>query len=89
MFTEILKKFQGNLKDVDLSKLIYYFERHIELDGDEHGPMAMQMIAELCRDDDQKWQAVEAVSIRALEKRIAFWDCIESLIEKGEPVAQV
>ena len=88
MFTEILKKFQSNLNDIDLSKLIYYFERHIELDGDEHGPMAMKMISELCGDDQNKWQAVEEVAKRALEKRIALWDCIEYLIEERQPVAQ-
>ena len=82
MFTEILKNFQSNLKSIDLSKLIYYFERHIELDADEHGPMAMQMILELCGDDAKKWRDVEDISIIALQKRIALWDAIERLIEE-------
>lgn len=81
MFTEILQDFQQNFPETDLSKLIYYFERHIELDADEHGPMAMQMITELCQDDAQKWAAVEEVSILALEKRIGLWDAIEEKIE--------
>lgn len=82
MFTEILKSFQQNFPETDLSKLIYYFERHIELDADEHGPMAMQMITELCGTDAQKWLEVEEVSIAALEKRIGLWDAIEEQIEK-------
>jgi pyrroloquinoline quinone (PQQ) biosynthesis protein C len=77
MFTEILKNFQANFPETDLSKLIYYFERHIELDGDEHGPMAMKMITELCGTDEQKWSDVEEVSKMALEKRIGLWDAIE------------
>ena len=81
MFTAILKKFQGNLKDRDLSKLIYYFERHIELDADEHGPMAMNMITELCGTDTKKWQETEVVAKQALIKRIALWDGIAQLIE--------
>ncbi|GAA4280645.1 DUF3050 domain-containing protein [Gaetbulibacter aestuarii] len=88
MFTAILKKFQNNLNDVDLSKLIYYFERHIELDGDEHGPMAMNMISELCGGDSKKWHEVEDVAKQALEKRIALWDGIEHLIEDKQLVAQ-
>ena len=86
MFTAILKKFQANFPDVDLSKLIYYFERHIELDGDEHGPMAMKMIDELCGNDDKKWQDIEMVSILALEKRIQLWNAIEEQIHKKELV---
>jgi hypothetical protein len=80
MFTAILKNFQENFPETDLSKLIYYFERHIELDSDEHGPMAMKMITELCGTDAQKWSDVEEVSILALEKRIGLWDAIEETI---------
>jgi hypothetical protein len=85
MFTAILKNFQANFPETDLKKLIYYFERHIELDADEHGPMAMGMITELCGNDTQKWKEVEAISILALEKRIGLWDAIEeSLALKAE-----
>ena len=87
MFTEILKNFQQNFPETELSKLIYYFERHIELDADEHGPMAMQMIRELCQNDEQKWNDVEEVSILALEKRIGLWDTIEEKIEANLALA--
>lgn len=84
MFTAILKNFQSSFPEIDLSKLIYYFERHIELDGDEHGPMAMQMISELCGNNEIKWSEVEEVSAIALEKRIALWDAIEEKILEKE-----
>ncbi len=80
MFTEILRNFQTNFPETDLSKLIYYFERHIEIDSDEHGPMAMKMISELCKTDAQKWREVQAISKLALEKRIGLWDAIEEQI---------
>ena len=80
MFTEILKSFQSNFPEKDLSKLLYYFERHIELDADEHGPMAMTMITELCGEDSKKWHECEVISILALEKRIGLWDAIEEQI---------
>ncbi|MFD1062959.1 DUF3050 domain-containing protein [Winogradskyella litorisediminis] len=84
MFTEILKEFQVNFPEKDLKKLVYYFERHIELDADEHGPMAMAMITDLCKNDSKKWQDVELTSITALEKRIQLWDCIEQEILKNK-----
>jgi hypothetical protein len=77
MFTAILKNFQANFPETNLDKLIYYFERHIALDADEHGPMAMQMVTSLCDDDPEKWKQAEEVSILALEKRIGLWNAIE------------
>ncbi len=88
MFTEILKNFQANFPETDLSKLIYYFERHIELDADEHGPMAMKMITELCGTDEQKWSDVEEVSKIALEKRIGLWDAIEEQLIPEKMLAE-
>jgi hypothetical protein len=83
MFTEILRNFQANFPETDLRKLIYYFERHIELDADEHGPMAMKMITELCENSETKWKEVEEISKLALEKRIGLWDAIEEKIVKS------
>ena len=85
MFTEILRNFQNNFPETDLSELIYYFERHIELDADEHGPMAMQMIDALCENDPQKWNEVQQISMLALEKRIGLWNAIaEKIVMKTE-----
>lgn len=80
MFTKLLKELQTNFPEKNLSKLVYYFERHIELDADEHGPMAMQMINELCENDSKKWEEVETISIKALQKRVSLWNAINDHI---------
>lgn len=84
MFTEILRNFQKSFPDTDLSPLIYYFERHIELDADEHGPMAMQMIEELCGGDQKKWKEMEDVALMSLERRIGLWEAIQEQVMQGE-----
>jgi hypothetical protein len=80
MFTAILKNFQKNFPEQDISKLIYYFERHIELDEDEHGPMALEMVIELAENDPEKWKEIKEVSVEALKKRIGLWNSIENII---------
>ena len=85
MFNEILHEFQRSFTKKDISKLIYYFKRHIELDEDEHGPMALQMVNELAEDDPLKWKEIEEISKIALEKRIGLWDAIyDNINEKNK-----
>ena len=80
MFIEIIKNLTAP-KGKDLSDLIYYFERHIEVDSDEHGPMAIKMVTNLCENDVNKITEALAYSKKALELRIGLWDGILKGIE--------
>ncbi|KPI25501.1 DUF3050 domain-containing protein [Streptomyces sp. NPDC054950] len=53
-----------------------YLARHIEVDGEEHTPMAMQMVADLCGTDDTRRQEAVETATLALEARIRLWDGI-------------
>ncbi len=75
MFIEIVKKL-SNEKNIKSDLFIYYLERHIELDADEHGPMALKMIQNLCGKDQQKWNEATIASEKALRMRIKLWDFI-------------
>jgi hypothetical protein len=70
------EKLQGRLELIR-----WYMERHIEVDGEEHGPMALRMVAELCGDDAAKWQEATDAAEMALRARIALWDGIAETLK--------
>jgi hypothetical protein len=64
-----------------LSTFVDYLRRHIQVDAEEHTPMAMQMLADLCGDDDGKWRECEETVNAALAARCRLWDGIVAAID--------
>ena len=73
MFTAIVNDLN---KEHKLDKFVYYLERHIELDGGEHGPLALELISNLCGEEEQKWKEVEETAIACLVARKELWDLV-------------
>lgn len=70
----------------------YYLNRHIGLDGEEHGPMAAQLMRSLCGRDDNLWKVAEESAVTSLEARRELWDGIYSAVceprESSDPLSQ-
>ena len=62
---------------------LYYLDRHIEVDGDQHGPMSHMLLKSVCGDDLRLWKEAEQAARCALAARIALWDAILAEIESG------
>jgi len=55
-----------------------YLQRHIEIDGNDHGPMAEKLLINVCGDDAKKWKDVEISAVEAIEQRIRLWDGVRN-----------
>ncbi|WP_248724375.1 DUF3050 domain-containing protein [Seonamhaeicola sp. ML3] len=75
IFLHVLDKIKRQ-RGVSYPKFQYYLERHVELDGDFHGPIAIELLSELCGSSDKKWDEALEVSKQALIKRVELWDGI-------------
>ena len=58
----------------------YYLNRHIGLDGEEHGPMASRLMQSLCGTDEALWTVAEHAAARSLEARRQLWDGIYEIL---------
>jgi hypothetical protein len=64
-------------------RLRYYLSRHVEVDGDLHGPAAQQLLISLCESDPVRWRSANAAACRALRARIRLWDGVVSELSAG------
>lgn len=56
------------------STLLDYLERHIEVDGDDHGPLAEKMLEILCEGDAKKIDEANETALLALQARDELWN---------------
>ena len=61
----------------------YYLERHIEVDGDHHSHLALQMTAELCGNDPNRWEEALQFSLQSLRMRKRLWDGVYRKIKEA------
>jgi hypothetical protein len=69
-----------------LDTFTYYLNRHIELDEENHAPLAQQMVRDLCGTDAVRWQQSAEVAEQCMAARVGLWDGIAAALAK-EPAA--
>lgn len=72
MFQQLLA--QWRIDRAQAPTFHYYLQRHIELDGDNHGPAAERLLARLTGAHPQRQHQGLAAAIAAVESRITLWD---------------
>lgn len=70
-----------NFSKLTAPRFFYYLERHIEVDGGEHGPASLILMNELCESNPIKKLETEQTAIQAIKDRIKFWDQVERKIQ--------
>ncbi len=82
MFRALLEKMKISREQAEVFH--YYLDRHIQLDGDHHGPMSLRMLELLCEGDKIKIAEAEEAALQAIEARIKFWDGVLVAIESNK-----
>lgn len=80
---DMFQRFIANIeKDHECSLMKYYLQRHIDIDGDEHGPLAEKLLNELAAEQDPSYELILEGAINATSHRIRLWDGICDSLQK-------
>ena len=79
MFSSLLPSITKIAKEISIFK--YYLERHIELDGDTHGPLALKMVKKVLENGGNIYD-VEKSAFFSLNYRKELWNSISKKIDK-------
>jgi hypothetical protein len=75
MFRRLLDTLYGAGRNNDrLRHFIYYIDRHIELDGDSHGPMGRELLDDLVMNSPHAREPALRAACRSIKARIELWD---------------
>ncbi len=81
MFQLLVDEVESN--GLNAQGLKYYLHRHIEVDGNEHGPLAQKLLSSLCEDDPVKFKEADRVAEICLRARIKLWDGVLAEINES------
>jgi hypothetical protein len=82
MFRPLVAGVSASAPGGDLSRLVWYLERHVTVDGDEHGPMTARLFDRICLADATTLEQALAAARAALAERLALWDAVDAAIER-------
>jgi len=82
MFIQLVRELRAAGVSCDL--FARYLERHVEVDSDEHGPAARQLLARLVAGDATRQAEAEHAAERALLARERLWDETALACERAE-----
>ncbi|NUU23947.1 MAG: DUF3050 domain-containing protein [Streptomycetaceae bacterium] len=71
----------------DLTLFREYLQRHVEVDGGEHGPMALRLLEELCGFQPRRWRECAGTVTVALRARAALWDAVADALRDSRPLS--
>lgn len=85
MFRTLIADWQVEPESV--STLMFYLERHIEVDSGDHGPAAEQMIAEITDGEESALADVLQAGLAAIAERQALWSGLMQEMEQSRVVS--
>jgi hypothetical protein len=86
MFGRLLETLPRPRHDNDpLRHFIYYIDRHIELDGDSHGPKGRALLDELVGDSPQRHERALRAACNSIKARIELWNGTLSKLRDMRP----
>ena len=80
MFQRVLNSIAT--EKAELKAFKKYLERHIEIDGEAHGPMGRKLLLHLCGDSPRLWLEAREAAKKSIGARISLWDSIVSSMPK-------
>ena len=86
----IPKMFAGLLEnwlidESDAPMFVYYLKRHIELDGDNHGPATSRLITQLTQGYPGATRDLHIASLETTNDRIRLWDGLYEIMPVCKP----
>jgi hypothetical protein len=84
MFRALLSKW--SIAKSDVETLVFYLERHIEVDSGEHGPAAEKIISEITNGDPLMMQSVLNAGTAAIHERTELWSALSLHMKQMQAV---